>query len=169
MRARDKVKTAGELVEICRKARQSGPVRVVFTNGCFDLLHLGHLRYLEEARDRGDMLIVGINSDASVRTIKGTQRPIQGEGERGELLAGLQCVDYVVVFDEPDPLALIELIQPDILVKGADWPADKIVGADVVLRKGGEVIRIPLTPRLSTTSIVERIVDRFGKSTPSPT
>jgi D-beta-D-heptose 7-phosphate kinase/D-beta-D-heptose 1-phosphate adenosyltransferase len=169
MRARDKVKTAGEVVEICREARKKGSLRVVFTNGCFDLLHLGHLRYLEEARSRGDLLIVGINSDASVRGIKGSLRPIQGEGERAELLAGLQCVDYVVVFDESDPLSLIELIQPDILVKGADWPADKIIGGDAVLRRGGELVRIPLTPRLSTTSIVERIVERFGNCTLSRT
>lgn len=162
MKARDKVKTAGEIDEICRVARQSGPIRVVFTNGCFDLLHLGHLRYLEEARSLGDLLLVGVNSDSSVREIKGSLRPIQGEDERSELLAGLHCVDYVIIFDAPSPLLLIELIQPDVLVKGADWPIDQIVGADVVQRNGGHVVNIRLTPELSTTSIVKRVVERYG-------
>jgi D-glycero-beta-D-manno-heptose 1-phosphate adenylyltransferase len=161
MRARDKVKTVDEIVAICGKARQGGTRRVVFTNGCFDLLHLGHLRYLEEARSLGDLLVVGVNSDSSVREIKGSLRPIQGEKERSELLAGLHCVDLVVVFDAPDPLLLIELIEPDILVKGADWPIDRIVGADVVQRKGGRVVNIPLTPEFSTTSILERVLERF--------
>ncbi|MCU0587016.1 MAG: D-glycero-beta-D-manno-heptose 1-phosphate adenylyltransferase [Syntrophobacteraceae bacterium] len=163
MRARDKVKSAAETALICRTLRGEGRIRVVFTNGCFDLLHLGHLRYLEEARSLGDLLVVGINSDASVRRIKGALRPIQGESERSELLAGLCCVDYVVVFDTPDPLPLIEAIQPDILVKGADWPEDQIVGAEAVKRTGGRVERIPLTPERSTTSIVRKVIDRYGR------
>jgi D-glycero-beta-D-manno-heptose 1-phosphate adenylyltransferase len=161
MRARDKVKTVDEIVELCRLARKGGTRRVVFTNGCFDLLHLGHLRYLEAARSLGDLLVVGVNSDSSVREIKGSLRPIQGEKERSELLAGLQCVDFVVVFDAPDPLLIIEQIEPDVLVKGADWPIDRIVGADFVQRKGGQVVNIPLTPELSTTSILERVLERY--------
>ncbi len=164
MRARDKIKSAAEVAAICRLLRDGQPVRVVFTNGCFDLLHLGHLRYLEDARALGDVLIVGVNSDSSVRKIKGHLRPIQGEEERSELLAGLQCVDFAVIFDTPDPLPLIEMIQPDILVKGADWPEDQIVGADVVKQRGGRVARIPLTPQCSTTSIVERVIERYGQS-----
>jgi len=162
MRARDKVKTAAEVAGICRLLRGERTVRVVFTNGCFDLLHLGHLRYLEEARALGDLLVVGVNSDSSVREIKGALRPIQGEDERSELLAGLHCVDYTIIFDTPDPLPLIELIQPDVLVKGADWPEDQIVGAEVVKKMGGRVARIALTPRRSTTSIVERVIERYG-------
>ncbi|MCU0571452.1 MAG: D-glycero-beta-D-manno-heptose 1-phosphate adenylyltransferase [Syntrophobacteraceae bacterium] len=163
MRARDKVKKAAEVARICRLLRQERPFRVAFTNGCFDLLHLGHLRYLEEARELGDLLVVGVNSDASVRKIKGPRRPIQTEEERCELLAGLHCVDYVVIFDTPDPLPLIELIQPDILVKGADWPEDGIVGAEMVKTGGGRVARIPLIPLQSTTSIVERVIERYGR------
>jgi D-beta-D-heptose 7-phosphate kinase/D-beta-D-heptose 1-phosphate adenosyltransferase len=162
MRARDKVKTAAEVAGICRLLRAERSARVVFTNGCFDLLHLGHLRYLEDARALGDLLVVGVNSDSSVREIKGALRPIQGEEERSELLAGLHCVDYTIIFDDPDPLSLIETIQPDILVKGADWPEDRIVGADVVRKKGGRVERIALTPQRSTSSIVERVVERYG-------
>jgi len=166
MRARDKVKSAMEVARICQALRQDRSFRVAFTNGCFDLLHLGHLRYLEEARELGDLLVVGVNSDASVRKIKGPRRPIQTEEERCELLAGLHCVDYVVMFDSPDPLPLIELIQPDILVKGADWPEDGIVGAEMVKSGGGLVARIPLIPSQSTTSIVERVIERYGRAPP---
>jgi D-beta-D-heptose 7-phosphate kinase/D-beta-D-heptose 1-phosphate adenosyltransferase len=162
MKARDKVKTAAEVAAICRTLRDERSIRVVFTNGCFDLLHLGHLRYLEDARALGDLLVVGVNSDRSVREIKGALRPIQGEEERSELVAGLYCVDYAIIFDTPDPLPLIEMIQPDILAKGADWPGDRIVGAEVVKKMGGRVARIPLTPRRSTTSIVERVIERYG-------
>jgi len=160
MKARDKVKTALEAKAICEAARRRGS-QVVFTNGCFDLLHVGHVRYLESARDEGDMLVVGVNSDASVRRIKGPLRPITSEEERSELVAALHCVDYAVLFDTPDPLPLIELLQPDVLVKGADWPLDRIVGADVVCSGGGRVVRAPLMPEASTTGIIERIVNRF--------
>lgn len=159
MRARSKIKNPGELQELCVAKRQEGR-RIVFTNGCFDLMHLGHLRYLEAARELGDLLVVGVNSDRSVRMIKGPKRPITSEDQRSEVVAGLHCVDLVTLFDDPDPLALIQLLKPDILVKGADWPIDKIVGASFVLDSGGDVVRIPLIPDISTTTIIERIVSR---------
>lgn len=157
----DKIKTAKDLEIIRGSARQSGR-RVVFTNGCYDLLHVGHVRYLDSAARLGDILVVGVNSDNSVRQIKGALRPIQGEEERSEVIAALHCVDYVTIFDTPDPLPLIELLMPDVLVKGADWPMEKIIGADVVQRGGGTVARIPLTPRISTTRIIENILARFA-------
>jgi len=131
--------------------------RVVFTNGVFDLLHPGHVRYLEDARQLGDLLIVGINSDRSVRRYKGEERPIVPEGERGELLAALRCVDAVVVFDEETPHVIITAVQPDILVKGADWGPDNIVGRDVVEARGGRVVRIQLSEGLSTTELITRV------------
>jgi len=162
MTAGDKIKTTEELQTLCDIARRQGQ-RVVFTNGCFDLLHAGHVRYLEEARKLGDLLVVGVNSDDSVRQIKGALRPIVAEEDRSELVAALHCVDYVVVFDTPDPLALIERLHPNILVKGADWSPEKIIGAQTVLREGGEVARIPLVPKISTSIIIERIKARFCK------
>ncbi len=131
--------------------------RVVFTNGVFDLLHPGHVRYLVDARRQGDALIVGINSDRSVRAIKGPGRPIFPEQERAEVLAALACVDAVCVFDEPTPFEIISRLQPDVLVKGADWAADAIVGRDVVEARGGRVVRIPFAKGYSTTSILDRI------------
>jgi D-glycero-beta-D-manno-heptose 1-phosphate adenylyltransferase len=130
---------------------------IVFTNGVFDLLHPGHVRYLAEARAHGDALIVGVNSDRSVRAIKGPERPINSEQERAEVLAALEVVDAVVVFDEDDPHAIISAIQPDILVKGADWAADRIIGRDVVEARGGTVIRIAFAPGFSTTRMIQRI------------
>ena len=162
MKARDKIKAAVELRSLCEALRQRG-CRTVFTNGCFDLLHVGHIRYLEAARELGDLLIVGVNTDASVRQIKGPLRPVMGEADRSELVAALPCVDYVTLFDTPDPLLLIELLQPDVLVKGADWAEEKIVGAEVVRRSGGRVARIPLVPHTSTTGIIEQIVKRYGE------
>ncbi|MFO8084078.1 MAG: D-glycero-beta-D-manno-heptose 1-phosphate adenylyltransferase [Desulfobacterales bacterium] len=132
--------------------------RIVFTNGCFDLLHAGHVRYLSEAKSYGDILVVGLNSDRSVRTIKGEKRPIISETQRAEVLAGLWCVDYVTLFHEPDPLTLIEKIQPDVLVKGADWTEDNIVGADIVKKSGGKVVRIQLVPEISTSEIIRKIL-----------
>ena len=130
---------------------------VVFTNGVFDLLHPGHVRYLAEARAHGDALIVAVNSDRSVRAIKGPARPVTPEHERAEVLSALAAVDAVVIFDEDDPHAVIADIRPDILVKGADWAADRIVGRDIVESRGGRVIRIPFAPGFSTTSMIERI------------
>jgi D-beta-D-heptose 7-phosphate kinase/D-beta-D-heptose 1-phosphate adenosyltransferase len=131
--------------------------RVVFTNGVFDLLHPGHVRYLQDARSLGDVLIVGLNADASVRRNKGPSRPINPQNERAEVLAALAAVDAVVVFDEDTPAAIIALVQPDVLVKGADWPADQIVGRDTVEARGGQVVRVPVEPGYSTTTIVERV------------
>ncbi len=131
---------------------------IVFTNGCFDLLHIGHIRYLKSAKAEGDVLLVGLNSDRSVRQIKGPARPIVSENERAEILASLACVDFVTFFDEPDPLATIQVLMPDVLVKGADWEKDAIVGKDVVEANGGRVVRIPVTEGASTSRIIEKIL-----------
>jgi len=130
---------------------------IVFTNGVFDLLHPGHIKYLQDARALGDALIVGVNSDASVRRNKGPSRPITPENERAEMLAALAVVDAVVIFDEDTPAEIIRAVQPDILVKGADWAADQIVGRDTVEARGGRVVRIALEQGHSTTAIVERV------------
>jgi len=130
---------------------------LVFTNGCFDLLHPGHLRYLAEARTLGDFLLVGLNSDRSVRALKGPARPIQGQAVRAEMLAGLASVDAVTVFDQETPLELITLLLPDILVKGGDWPPEKIVGAGLVSGRGGLVRSLPLAEGFSTTGLIELI------------
>jgi len=139
------------------QALRAGGKAVVFTNGVFDLLHPGHVRYLAAARRLGDALIVGVNSDRSVRAVKGPARPITPEAERAEILGALRSVDAVVIFDEETPHAIISRLQPDVLVKGADWAADHIVGRDVVEARGGRVVRIPLAPGYSTTAILERI------------
>ena len=131
--------------------------RLVFTNGCFDILHAGHCRYLAEARNFGDVLVVGLNSDSSVAGIKGPQRPIIEERQRAEVLAALACVSYVTLFDEPDPLRLIQAIVPDVLVKGADWPEEEIIGGQFVKQRGGRVERVALWPDISTSIIIERI------------
>lgn len=131
--------------------------RVVFTNGVFDLLHPGHVRYLKDARRLGDLLIVGINSDRSVRAIKEPGRPLNPESERAEVLLSLECVDAAVVFDEDTPYQLIEQIQPDVLVKGADWGPSEIVGRDVVEGRGGRVVRIELADGYSTTNLIRRV------------
>jgi len=131
--------------------------RVVFTNGCFDLLHPGHIRCLEEARALGDVLIVAINSDASVRRMKGAERPVMPEAERAEVLAALAAVDYVTVFEEDTPREIIARILPDVLVKGGDWGPDEIVGRAEVEAAGGRVVRIPLEPEYSTTKLLEKI------------
>ncbi|MEK6555562.1 MAG: D-glycero-beta-D-manno-heptose 1-phosphate adenylyltransferase [Bdellovibrionota bacterium] len=131
--------------------------KVVFTNGCFDLLHVGHIKYLQEARAQGDILVVGLNSDASVKRLKGAERPLQVEDDRGEILASLACVDFVSVFTEDTPANMIEKVKPDVLVKGGDWPIDKIVGADFVLKNGGQVKSLQFVNGKSTTNLVEKI------------
>lgn len=138
------------------RARAAGHT-VVFTNGVFDLLHVGHLRYLQHARGLGDALLVGLNSDRSVRQIKGPDRPITIEAERAEVLEALACVDGVVIFDEDTPHNLITALQPDVLVKGADWAEDAIVGRDIVEARGGRVVRVAIEPGHSTTKIVDEI------------
>lgn len=132
--------------------------KVVFTNGCFDLLHIGHLRYLAEARCLGDLLVIGLNSDASVQAIKGPNRPIIPEEDRAEVLAAMEMVDYVSLFDEPTPQQLIEAVQPDVLVKGGDWSIDTIVGREVVWARGGRVLNIPVVEGLSTSAIIRQVV-----------
>jgi D-beta-D-heptose 7-phosphate kinase/D-beta-D-heptose 1-phosphate adenosyltransferase len=130
---------------------------VVFTNGCFDILHVGHTRYLRDARAEGDILVVGLNSDASVKRLKGDERPVNNEDDRAEILAALGFVDYVIKFSDDTPAALIEAVAPDVLVKGGDWPVEKIVGHKFVLARGGEVKSLPFHPGKSTTSILEKI------------
>ncbi len=132
--------------------------KVVFTNGCFDLLHVGHVRYLQDARKLGDFLVVGLNSDASVKKLKGEERPVQTEDDRAEIMAALGCVDFVVIFGEETPLNLIETIKPDILVKGGDWPVEKIVGSQFVLSNGGQVKSLPFHQGRSTSSIIEKVL-----------
>ena len=150
------MKTRNEAAELARALQSQGKT-VVFTNGVFDILHPGHLRYLQQARALGDALIIGLNADASVRRNKGPERPINPEAERAEILEALECVDAVVAFDEDTPAEIIAAVQPDILVKGADWAADAIVGRDTVEARGGRVVRVPIEQGYSTTAIIERI------------
>ena len=153
-----KIKSLDELVcELDRLKDQSK--RIVFTNGCFDLLHVGHTRYLEAARSYGDVLVVAVNSDSSTRQIKGDKRPLLPQDERAELLAALSVVDYVLVFDEPDPHHILSKIVPHVLIKGGDWPPDQIIGRDIVEAAGGKVILIPEIPGRSTSAIIQSILD----------
>lgn len=145
-----------ELLALLSRANR-GSRRVVFTNGCFDLVHPGHIRTLEEARSLGDVLVVGLNRDASVREAKGDSRPLIDEHERAELLTALEAVDFVVLFGEPTPRELIAQLLPDVLVKGADWGSTEIVGREEVEKAGGRVLSIPLEPGYSTTSILRKI------------
>ena len=145
-----------DAVSLIDRLRRSGAV-IVFTNGVFDLLHPGHVRYLRQARALGDALVIGLNSDASVRRNKGSDRPITPENERAEILAALDCVDAVVIFDEDTPAEIIRACQPDVLVKGADWPADQIVGRDTVEARGGRVVRVTVEPGHSTSRLIDRI------------
>lgn len=151
-----KALSIAEAEAFIRRLRQANKT-VVFTNGVFDLLHPGHVRYLQEARREGDALVVAINSDRSVRAIKGAARPINPEHERAEVLAALACVDAVVVFDEDDPGSIISRLQPDVLVKGADWAHDAIIGRETVEARGGRVVRIRLADGYSTSAIIEKI------------
>ena len=152
----EKLKSADEIAAIAAQAKKDGK-RLVFTNGCFDLLHRGHVHILRRAKAAGDLLIVGLNSDRSVKSIKGPLRPILPESERVELIAAMEMVDYVVLFDEADPYSLIAAIVPDVLAKGGDWSAEKIIGADIVAQNGGRVEVIPYLKGFSTTEIIERI------------
>jgi D-beta-D-heptose 7-phosphate kinase/D-beta-D-heptose 1-phosphate adenosyltransferase len=148
--------TTAEAVALVATLRAAGKT-IVFTNGVFDLLHPGHVRYLQQARALGDALVVGVNSDRSVRANKGASRPINPEHERAEVVAALASVDAVVVFDADTPQDLIAALAPDVLVKGADWAADAIVGRDIVERRGGRVVRIPVEAGHATTSIIEKV------------
>lgn len=151
-----KVLSVAEAVAFVEHLRHAGK-EIVLTNGVFDLLHPGHVRYLQAARRQGDALVVAVNSDRSVRAIKGPSRPVIGEGDRAEVLAALACVDAVVVFDEDDPQQIISRLQPDVLVKGADWAADAIIGREIVESRGGRVMRIPLADGYSSSAIIEKI------------
>lgn len=157
-----KVKNHDELREIVEDLRMAGK-KTVFTNGCFDIIHTGHVRYLSLAKKYGDVLIVAINSDDSVNRIKGPKRPIVPQEERAEVLAALSMVDYVTTFDEDDPHHIITELMPDVLVKGGDWEIDNIIGRDIVEANGGKVLSIPYIEGSSTTNIVERILERYGR------
>jgi D-beta-D-heptose 7-phosphate kinase/D-beta-D-heptose 1-phosphate adenosyltransferase len=161
---KQKIKERKELLRIIKNLKAKGK-RIVFTNGCFDLLHIGHIRYLEKARALGDALVVGVNSDSSVRKLKGPKRPVLPVKERTEILSGLGCVDYITIFDERDPLKLITSLHPDVLVKGGDWTKDQIVGSEVVERSGGKVVTIPFVKGASTSNLIETILKKYEKRT----
>jgi rfaE bifunctional protein nucleotidyltransferase chain/domain len=156
----DKMKTVKELRPLLDILRALGK-KIVFTNGCFDLIHTGHTRYLTKARSFGDILVVAVNSDSSVRMIKGGNRPINDEAARMETLAALQSVDFVTLFDERDPYLIISELQPDVLVKGGDWPVDKIIGRDIVEARGGKVVSVGYIEGASTTGIIEKILKNY--------
>jgi len=151
-----KIVTLGRLKKIVARLRRKK--KVVFTNGCFDILHLGHVKYLGAAKAKGDILIVGLNTDSSTKRLKGRNRPVNPEKDRAEVLAGLESVDYVVLFDEDTPYRLIRALAPDVLVKGGDWPKSKIVGADLVLSRAGKIFTIPYVKNRSTTAIIKKII-----------
>jgi rfaE bifunctional protein nucleotidyltransferase chain/domain len=156
-----KLKSLEEIKAIVVDARTNGK-KVAFTNGCFDLLHRGHVHVLRAARACADLLIVGINSDQSVKQIKGPKRPVLPESDRCELLGAMEMVDFVILFNEPDPYNLISAIRPDVLVKGGDWNTEKIIGADMVEEAGGRVVVVPYMKGFSTTEIIERIKNLDG-------
>jgi len=156
MHYRDKVLTIESLCAVVREERTSGK-NIVFTNGCFDLLHVGHVRLLAAARQAGDLLVVGVNSDASVRRLKGAGRPLVPQGDRAEVLAALEAVDLVTIFDQDTPAELIAALEPDVLVKGGDWRPDRIIGREIVERRGGHVLIVPTVEGFSTTTLAERI------------
>lgn len=157
-----KIKTAAEIKKISGQAKQEGK-KIVFTNGCFDLLHIGHITYLKQAKNLGDILIVGLNSDSSVKQIKGKKRPIIPEDERACILASLEYVSYVVLFSEETPYNLIETILPDILVKGSDYQEKDVVGADIVKQKGGSLKLLPLLEGKSTTNLIRTITGNYKR------
>ena len=152
----DRAFTAASAMALVAERRGAGRT-IVFTNGVFDLLHPGHVRYLKQARRLGGVLVVGVNSDRSARRNKGTGRPVTPEAERAEILSALDCVDIVVIFDEDTPHAIVAALQPDVLVKGADWTEDAIVGRDIVEARGGRVVRVEIEPGYSTSRIIEKI------------
>jgi rfaE bifunctional protein nucleotidyltransferase chain/domain len=155
-----KIKTVAELRPLLDILRGAGKI-IIFTNGCFDLIHTGHTRYLARAKSYGDLLVVAVNSDTSVKKIKGEKRPITSQADRMETLAALEMVDFVTVFDEPDPYRIIAELKPDVLVKGGDWPIEKIIGRDVVEAQGGRVINVPYVEGASTTGIIDKIIKTY--------
>ncbi len=156
---KDKIKSINNLKEIIPRLKCSGK-KIVFTNGCFDILHYGHVKYLEDARNIGDILIVAINSDASVKRLKGKKRPMMNQGDRSKVIAALESVDYVTIFNEDTPLKTIKLIKPDILVKGSDWKGN-IVGSDFVAGYGGKVNSVNLIKGRSTSNLIQKIAKNF--------
>lgn len=168
MRAQRKILLKGALKEEVSLLKKQGK-QIVFTNGCFDILHIGHVQYLEKAKEQGDILVLALNSDASVRSIKGPLRPVVPQDERAYVMASLEVVDYVTIFDEDTPLALIEYLQPDILVKGGDWSRETVVGAESVEKSGGLVVIIPQVSETatdnpaSTTNVIDRILAAYQK------
>lgn len=160
--SREKILSRAAMAAERERLRSRGE-RLVFTNGCFDVLHPGHLRYLKEARKLGERLVVAVNSDETVRRLKGPKRPLTPLAERMEILAALDCVDFVVPFAEETPAAIIEALVPDVLVKGGDWTPDRIVGRDTVEAAGGRVLALPFAPGYSTSAIIDRVVVRLGK------
>lgn len=156
MNTKDRIKNLKEISELVTKLK-SEQKRIVFTNGCFDIIHFGHVSYLEEAKSCGDILIVGLNSDSSVSRLKGPSRPINGEMERAYVLAGLKAVDYVVIFSEDTPYELIATLKPNLLVKGGDWSPEQIVGSDIVINNGGEVRSLLFQEGFSTTKTIEKM------------
>jgi D-beta-D-heptose 7-phosphate kinase/D-beta-D-heptose 1-phosphate adenosyltransferase len=162
MKMKEKIKKKEDLRRIVEDLKTKGK-RIVFTNGCFDLLHVGHIRYLEEAKSLGDILVVGVNSDRSVRGLKGPNRPILPQEERAEILSGLECINYISIFDELTPLELITCLQPHLLVKGGDWTKETAVGKEVVERSGGEVVILPFVEGASTSNLIETILQRYEK------
>ncbi len=158
----DVIKSLDEIVKIRTQLKNEGK-KVVFTNGVFDILHAGHVDYLAKAKQCGDALILALNSDASVKRIKGEKKPIVPQNERAFILSNLKSVDYVMLFEEDTPQKLIEILLPDILVKGADWPIDQIIGRETVEKNGGEVKRIELVSQQSTTNIIKKILDTYNE------
>ena len=155
---RSKIKNLKTLKPIINRLKEKGK-RIVFTNGCFDILHLGHVEYLEKAKSKGDILIAAINSDDSVRRLKGRKRPIIKEEDRSRILAALESIDYVIIFGQDTPYGLIKELRPDVLIKGADWKKDNIVGLDLVKKYGGRVETVKLSPGRSTTGIIRKIIE----------
>jgi len=158
----NKILTHEEIAREASRLKKAGK-RIVFTNGCFDILHAGHVRYLAAARAEGDVLVVGLNSDKSVKLIKDGKRPIITQTQRTEVISALSSVDFVILFDEPDPLKLIQDVRPDVLVKGGDWAEKDIIGADFVKANGGKVVMVSVVPDISTSLIIKRIVELYGQ------
>ncbi len=160
LNSKNKILSVNSLIKITGQARKRGKT-IAFTNGCFDILHFGHVRYLEKAKKDDRILIIGLNSDGSINEIKGKNRPIIPQSERAGLLAALSCVDYVVIFDEPTPYNLIRKLKPDLLIKGADWKGKEVIGSDIVKAHGGKVEFIPYLDNLSTTNIIKTIIEKY--------
>jgi len=158
----NKIYSREKLKKEIDRLRKEGK-KIVFTNGCFDILHVGHTRYLEEAKKLGDVLVLGLNSDDSVRSLKGEKRPVTPENERADVVAALETVDFVTIFPELTPLKLIEYLKPDVLVKGGDWKEEQVVGRESVEKWGGRVIIIPEIKGSSTTNVIEKIIEVYGK------